>query len=451
MNKPNIDFKEIIGVVVKKIGFLKNNLGLLVPIIIAVVALLLFIPTRLLSGKLRETVQKNSVQTGRNISSLTQKIRDAAPAEEMEDYIHAYTEDVNQIDQLMAQAVYRELLRYDLFRDTNETSSWLFEQFGQSYRDGVEKMIDSLEAGVCPTDNQIREALASAPRVGFGAGRDGGRLFGGGAGGPYGGAGRAGLQLSLQSMTEVERGIFEEICTSKAKAAKVYASPAEVAGYASWDEWTFEDRDTAFKECWYWQLGYWVVEDVIDTIRVMNADYNNILEAPVKRLMNVGFTLQQTGLMSGARRSRMRRRTQTQYPHYVKSASEALTTPCTGRYTDEAKGLDVIHFEVRVVVDSSQVLPFIEQLCSAKEHKFSGFDGTQPEQTYLHNQITVLETNVAPIDAIDPTHQSYRYGPNPAMELHLICEYVLPRAPAYEEIKPQQVKDELLGEAEEEM
>jgi hypothetical protein len=152
-----------------------------------------------------------------------------------------------------------------------------------------------------------------------------------------------------------------------------------------------------------------------------------------------------------ARARRSRRRTDEKYPTYVKEAADGLTTPCTGRFTDADKGIDVMHFEVRVVVDESQVLPFIRQLCSAKTHKFYGFDGTQPEQTYEHNQITVLETNAAPIETLHPSHMKYRYGPNPAMELQLICEYVLPRAPAFEEVKPQQVKDELAGETEEDV
>jgi hypothetical protein len=441
MKKPNIDIAEIL----KKLSFLKNNLGLLVPIVIAVVAVLLFIPTRLLSGKLRSTVEQGSVKTAQQIPTLVRQVREAPPAEAMEGYIGAYAEDVNQIDAMMARTVYRELLRYDIFHDANQTSVALFDRFGRGYRAGVETMMSGLQAGVCPTDSEILAALQSAPRLDMmGLGRDG--AYGRSAGvSPYQG-GRVGMQWSPQTMSEVERGIFEEICTGKARAAKVYAKAADVAGYASWDEWTFEDRNQAYKDCWYWQLGYWVIEDVMTTIRRMNEDYASVLEAPVKRLMNVSFKLEQTGMMMGSRRGR---RKQEEYPTYVKQATDVLATPCTGRFTDETKGIDVIHFEVRVVVDESQVLPFIRQLCSAKEHKFYGFDGRQPEQTYEHNQITVLETNVMPIDPIHFAHQSYRYGRNPAVERHLICEYVFPRVPAFEEIKPKQVKDELAGVSEE--
>ncbi len=439
MKKPDINIADIL----KRLSFLKNNLGLLVPIVIAIVALLLLIPTRILRGQLRATVQNNSVKIGQQIDSLKKRVGDATSADVMDDYIKAYRRDVNEIDTMMAHTVYRELLRYDVFRDANETSRWPFEQFGQTYRAGVEAMIDSLDAGVCPTDTEIETALESAPRLGLGLGRGDRSL----RRPMY--SNRGGVSWSRQTMSDVERGIFEEICTGKARAYKVYASPANVVGYASWNEWKFENRDQALKECWYWQLGYWAIEDVITTIRTMNEDYGSIIEAPVKRLINVSFQLEQAGMMASPGR-RSRRRKEQEYPTYVKDKTEALTTPCTGRFTDETSEMDVIHFEVRVVVDESQVLPFIRQLCSAKEHKFYGFDGTQPEQTYQHNQITVLETSVAPIDPVHFAHQTYRYGSNPAAELHLICEYALPRVPAFEEIKPLPVKKELSGEEEDE-
>ena len=63
MDKPNINIKDILS----KLSFLRNNLALMVPILIAVVALLLFIPTRILGGKLRETVTQNSARTAQRI------------------------------------------------------------------------------------------------------------------------------------------------------------------------------------------------------------------------------------------------------------------------------------------------------------------------------------------------------------------------------------------------
>ena len=111
----------------------------------------------------------------------------------------------------------------------------------------------------------------------------------------------------------------------------------------------------------------------------------------------------------------------------------------------------MVQFTVKTVVNVDQIVPFMEELCSAKPHQFRGFQGKQPEQTFLHNQISVLESNVGPVDQESRAHDSYRYGALPVVELDLLCEYVLPRTPAFEDIKPEQIKKELAGEEEEEV
>jgi len=94
------------------------------------------------------------------------------------------------------------------------------------------------------------------------------------------------------------------------------------------------------------------------------------------------------------------------------------------------------------------VVPFMEELCSAKPHTFRGFYGNEPEQTFMHNQISILESSVGPIDKESRSHDLYRYGDLPVVELDLLCEYVWQRTPGFEEIKPQQVKAELAGDEE---
>ena len=111
-----------------------------------------------------------------------------------------------------------------------------------------------------------------------------------------------------------------------------------------------------------------------------------------------------------------------------------MTTPCTGRFTDEE--LDVVQFNVRLVVNVIQVVPFMQELCSEKPHKFRGFDGKQPEQNFVHNQISVLESSVGPLDKESPVHELYRYGDLPVVELDLLCEYVFDKTPEFEAIKP---------------
>jgi hypothetical protein len=84
----------------------------------------------------------------------------------------------------------------------------------------------------------------------------------------------------------------------------------------------------------------------------------------------------------------------------------------------------------------------MQELCSAKEHKFRGFAGDEPEQTFKHNQITILENKFRSID--EEPYSLYRYGEDAVVELDLICEYMFNRK-GYEEIKPETVKETLKG------
>ncbi|MBN1508424.1 MAG: hypothetical protein JW955_16365 [Sedimentisphaerales bacterium] len=439
----NINAKDIF----KKLSFFKNNLSLLVPILIAVVALLLFIPTRIFGNRLRKTIEQQSVQTGRTIAALGDQLEEAARAKRMEPYINAYARDANQIENLIKQATLRELLSYRLFPDTNERTTLLYEEFGRQYHSGVDAMLQSVRAGVPPTDAEIMAALQKAPQA---MGPYGGVYGGYGQGparptspmmprsSPYG----RGVGMSaMMAMTDTQRKIFDTICREKAQVIGLYASPIDVAGYLYWNDWVFENRDAAYKDCWYWQMGYWMIEDVFTTVREMNKGSTSTLDAPVKRVMNVSFVLGRTTGRSIRRRGRtMRTKKEGENPAYVTSAKDAMTTPCTERYSNET--LDVMQFDVRVIVDAKDTLAFMKQLCTAKPHKFSGWKGNEPPRTYLHNQITILESGMAPVDPEAIEHTAYKYGNSQVTELDLICEYIFSKA-AYESIKPQQVKDDI--------
>jgi hypothetical protein len=439
----NINVKEIL----KKLSFFKNNLSLLVPILIAVFALLLFIPTRILGSRLRKTIEQQSAQTGRTITALASQLEEAARAKRMEPYINAYARDANQIENLIKQTTLRELLSYRLFPDTNERTTLLFEEFGRQYRGGVDAMLQSVKAGVPPTDTEIMAALQKAPQSMMGPY--------GGAYGAYGqGPARAPSPtmqtsspygrnpgMSALMMTDTQRKIFDTICQEKAQAVGMYASPIDVAGYLYWNDWVFENRDAAYKDCWYWQMGYWMIEDVFTTVREMDKGSTSTLDAPVKRVMNVSFVLGRTTGRSIRRSGRaMRTKKEGENPTYVTSTKDAMTTPCTERFSNEA--FDVMQFDVRVIVDTKSTLAFMKQLCAAKSHKFSGWKGNEPPQTYLHNQITILESSTAPVDPEAVEHMAYKYGDSQVVELDLICEYLFSKA-AYENVKPQQVKDDI--------
>ncbi len=71
------------------------------------------------------------------------------------------------------------------------------------------------------------------------------------------------------------------------------------------------------------------------------------------------------------------------------------------------------------------VLPFMNELCKAKQHKFKGYFGKGQEQTFKHNQITILDSEINSINREDIVHDLYRYGSDAVVQLDLTCEYIL--------------------------
>jgi hypothetical protein len=400
MNIPG--FKEAI----QKLSFLKNYSSLLVPAIIFLVGVLLFIPTRLMSSRLKGSIEKESLSTGRQVKSLSKNAvaRDQWQVEQ--EYQQAYQKDANEAALLVKQSTQRELLSYKVFPEPKDTSTLIFKEFGQQYRKAIDALITRINARDCPTESELQRNLQSSSTFSLRGGR--------------GMVGR---------LSEVDTTITDVICKEKAQSASVYANPSKLAGYEFWDEYQYFGRAEALRDCWYWQLAYWVIEDVINTIGAMNSGSNSVFTSPVKRLFDINFAGEATrGAKEGSASTR---------PAYVLSLGDGFAEPCTGRFTDN--DIDVVHFKVVVVVSTKAVLPFMQQLCSAKEHKFRGYFGDEQERVYKHNQITVLQSTINPVGREDTKHLLYRYGEDAVVELELVCEYIFNKN-GYDEIKPESIK-----------
>ena len=125
-------------------------------------------------------------------------------------------------------------------------------------------------------------------------------------------------------------------------------------------------------------------------------------------------------------------------PTYVLTIQDGLTLPWTSRVCND--DIDVVHFNVRVVVSTKAVLRFMQQLCSAKRHIVRESGGQIQGPRYAkHNQITILESKIKPIVRQVGLHENYRYGEDAVVELDLICEYVFSKK-GYDDIKPVSVK-----------
>lgn len=441
MDMPN--FKDVL----QKLSVFKNNVSLLVSTALAVVAVLILVLTPLLLGsKLRKQIDTESLAKGRHIQNMDPVARGQWEVERQ--YQQFYESDANEIARLGKQSTERELLSYKIFPDPNGRSQFVFEEFGKRFRSRIEELIAGINATECPTDSELKSALESSrARVRPGMRGPSSSI------GPLSRSPSRALRGPYMSMrfSKVESTIVDELCRQKATSARVYANPADVSGYEFWKTYEYAGISEATKDCWYWQLGYWVVEDVIDTIAACNSGSSSVFTSPVKRLSRVGFNLGREGRRRGrsARaygrglRRPTTRRTDEDKPMYVLSATDGLAEPCTGRSCDD--GIDVIHFNVVVLVSAEAVLPFMDELCSAKKHRFSGFFGQEQEQIFKHNQISILESSWSPVDPESIGHRYYRYGEDAVVELDLICEYVFNKV-GYDEIKPEAIKTSLEAE-----
>jgi len=427
-------------------------MALLVPIVLAVVAALLFIPTTLFSKSLSNKIQNDSLKPGAKCDRLLQN--GVVPKEQFEvekQKLSGLAQDANEMIRLTDQAVQRSLLSYRIFPTPKDMSSQKYEDFGKAFCNGVLTLIQETEGTVPPTPEEMGLDASGmmggaggayggggGPGAAYGGGMyDAGMMGRGGRGGRGGGGGRG--DTMMEDFTKQSRDIQNAICLDKAMAGSAYITPVDIVGYEHWSTYVYNTgRDEAIESCWYWQHGYWIIEDIFQTLAQCNQGSKTVLTSPVKRLMGLKYE-QDMNLNTGGGSGMMGRMydmsmmgrgagmpgmQKKNMPQFLTSGSQALATPPTARYSNEE--FKIIHFNVSVVVEKSYQVEFMKALCSAKTHTFRGFDGDEPEQTFKHNHITILASQIKPVVKNDMMHSYYRYGENAVVELSLACEYLLP-------------------------
>ncbi len=404
----------------KKLSFLGDYYSLVVPVVLAVVAGLLFIPTILMQRNLKAEIGSESIRdNGRRVESfLRQGSLSARQWEQEKEFQDAFAEDAQRISLLAESSSRRQLLRNNLFPAPTEDSQYIYRDFGNNFRSGVEEMITRLNGRDCPTQVELDKNLKK-PAVYN----------------PYGSV----VRRSEEKLGESDKIIVDYLCTDIARSISVYINPSEIAGYDFWQGYKRPVEKEAVEDCWYWQTGYWIIEDVVATVEKVNHLSDSVFSSPVKRIVSVSFTAAEK--KPGARGTGVRGTADS--PHYVVSLKDGLVVPLTARKCDD--GADVVHFRVVVVIDTRGLPEFFRELCSAKEHKFRGFSGDEEERVLQHNQITILKSSCEAIDPVDEEHKLYRYGEDAVVKLELICEYIFNRK-GYEEVMPLSVK-EMLGES----
>ncbi|MBW8001862.1 MAG: hypothetical protein FVQ80_07540 [Planctomycetes bacterium] len=389
-----LDLKNI----TQKFGILKDYSSLIVPIIIVLVGIFLFIPGQMISGNLQDEMSKKSISEGASKIKSLSKIVSSKQWEIERAYQAAYRVDAEKISKLSEQSSQRALLSYKIFPEPEDKSQMIFEDYGKSYRRGIEKMLEVINAVERPTKRE--------------------------------------LEKIEDSSSSIQKMISDALCSKKAESGLIYATVADVSGYEYWDMYEYTGIENSVTDCWYWQLSYWVIEDVIETIATINFGSENVYSSPVKRLLDINFTGKDE---SGKTKAGSGARSMVGEAYYVTSDKDSLTQSFTKRYTDSE--MDVVHFNVIVLVSAKSVLPFMDELCKSKNHKFRGFSGKDKEEVLKHNQITILRSSIEPIDRKDEKHEFHRYGnKDEVVKLNLICEYLFSKSGS-DSIKPESIKE----------
>jgi hypothetical protein len=387
----------------------KKHLAIILPAGITLVAIGLFVPT-LMAGRGVKAQMEESIAMGGQIDSLASSAPSANEYKAAKEYEQAHAGDACSVTSLAQQTSQRDLLVYGIFPEPNatETSSLIFTNFGKAYRKAIEDMVAGLRARDCPTETEIAEATRS------GAGGDAGQYAG---------------NLTFEGGSRNE-AIVERVCMDRADSTPVYASPDIFCGYGFWENYNYIGRNEAIDDCWKSQLAYWIQKDVVDTIAAIDKDFNSVAKSPVKRLVGISFTTPfKADAMSKREISGV-----VDFPRYILAKTEGLTFAWTDRIGND--DMDVVHFALSVVVNNKAVQPFMKELCSQKTHVFKGWLGQGPPQNFVHNQITVLKSEVEPLTRpAGMTADRYRYGDDAVVQLNLVCEYVFDKA-GYAAVKP---------------
>ena len=141
MDMPNINFKEILQNVLQKLSVFKNNIPLLMSVIISLVAVILLVIAYFMSGNLTGEMQNTSVKMGRQVEAALNSPPPSTTLEQEQKLLEEHVKDANEIALLAKQTTMRELLSYDIFLDPNISSTVVFREFGQRYRKAIDDLL----------------------------------------------------------------------------------------------------------------------------------------------------------------------------------------------------------------------------------------------------------------------------------------------------------------------
>ena len=129
-----MDTSQLKGIF-QKLSVFKSFSVYILPACLVLLAVILFVPSRVMSSRLKTRMNKQSIKKAKTIKSLRGKAVSSKQCELERDYQDAYAADANEIALLARRSSQRELLSYRIFPepDPNETSTLIFREFGEGY------------------------------------------------------------------------------------------------------------------------------------------------------------------------------------------------------------------------------------------------------------------------------------------------------------------------------
>ncbi|MFC1765430.1 hypothetical protein ACFL6U_25580 [Planctomycetota bacterium] len=215
-----------------------NKISILaLPAVITIAALLLLIPTTWINHNLRKKLRQESLSMANQLSSLQTQLLQLGGLQATQAYNKALAQDAKAIKDLVLAGTQRELLSYQLFPDPKDSSQLLFENFAESYCNGIDKTLTRMRACQPPAETLVEQTMKQV----FGSAFDGWRSD------PYGYGSSTTVSPQAQKIIDA---------LSNARNGRVYINSESMGGYTFWQNYEYQGQEESLMDCWYGQLGY---------------------------------------------------------------------------------------------------------------------------------------------------------------------------------------------------
>ena len=488
--------------------FIKKKLFLILCIAVTLLGIGIFISGMMVSAdnqKEREVVSKKTQEVDGFRSqavSEDEKIQAQTYADDYQEHLEQMETWVQETTRrpVLFRAVFPKLSNED-FKDNH------FEEFAKRYCSFVDSQLERLRAGTCPSPQEEEQTIA--------------RFFEEHL--------KGSATTSIDEAAQMER-IRNELCQKRAQECVVYADSSVFCCVGHW-QCLPRLATPMYLDAWYTQLAAWIQEDVVTAIAQINGSSQSVLTSPVKRVFEITFTgelpkgeptleestvqsrlgYRGTSLSGGRYGSRQYSRNRgvcisrrdassvNRLPVYVTQIQQKtrggfrtiggaaagssssyqghVTVPFTANYSNDI--IDVVQFEIGIIIDSTRIKDFIRILESQKKSQVLRINNVPKDRAEVldliriqeilqarqsspgstvsvhglqintndiaveeihRNQITVLQMDIEPIDLSVEQDGGYYYGNGSFKVLRLTCEYFFFKS-GYMDLMPAPVQE----------